>query len=111
MQYTERGGIVNALASGREAVSALTSLLLQREKTKRLLIGAACVFFIVAALVVVFAPPEKQALAYALGAALVVVALGAIGASQFKFKLPGVVVETGGADGEVKHTPSDQVQR
>jgi drug/metabolite transporter (DMT)-like permease len=97
---------VNGLARGREAVSALTSLLLQREKTKRLLIGAACVFFIVAALVVVFAPPEKQGLAYALGAALVVVALGAIGASQFKFKLPGVVVETGGADGEVKHIPA-----
>ena len=81
-------------ASGREAVETLGQVVSEREKTKRLLIGASCLFFIIAALVVVFAPTDKQNLAYALGAALVVMALGAIGASRFKLKLPGVSVET-----------------
>jgi|GEM_PF-4368022 len=45
-------------------------------------------------LVVVFAPADKQNLSYALGAALVVMALGTIGVSQFAIKLPGVSVET-----------------
>jgi hypothetical protein len=61
----------------------------EREKTKRLLIGAACLFFVVAALVVVFAPTGKENLAYILGAALVIMALGAIGAAHFRFKLLG----------------------
>ncbi len=84
----------NAGAAGSEAIKQLAQVATAREKTKRLLIGAACTLFCVSALVVVFAPPEKEGLAYVLGAALLVVALGAIGASQFKFKIPGVSVET-----------------
>jgi len=86
-------GGFNGKATG-SAVDLFAKVLLQREQTKRLLIGAACLFFIVASLVVVFAPAAKQGLAYVLGAALVVMALGAIGAAQFKLKLPGVSVET-----------------
>ncbi|CAN7772858.1 hypothetical protein LJR175_007606 [Variovorax sp. LjRoot175] len=81
-------------ASGQIAVEALATLLRDREKTKRLLIVAACVLFALAALIMMFAPPGRETLSYALGGALLVFALGAIGAAQFKFKLPGVTVET-----------------
>jgi len=86
-------GGFNGKATG-SAVDIFAKVLLQREQTKRLLIGAACLFFIVASLVVVFAPAAKQGLAYVLGAALVVMALGAIGAAQFKLKVPGISIET-----------------
>ena len=51
-------------------------------------------FFVIAAIVIVFAPAGKEKLSYILGAALIVMALGAIGASQFRFKLPGIEVDT-----------------
>lgn len=92
------------------AVETLAEVLAQREKTKRLLIAAACIFFAIAAIVVVFAPPSKQGLAYALGAALVVMALGAIGASQFIFKMPGATIDTrtGGGGRRIRALPEDQ---
>ena len=76
-----------------DAVETLAQVLAEREKTKRLLIGAACLLFIIAALVAVFAPSGKEGLSYALSAVLVVIALGAIGAAQFKVRLPGINVE------------------
>src|SRR5215472_4608090 len=81
-------------ASGAEAVSQFPQYLAERERTKRLLIGAACLCFIAASIVTVFAPSEKQGVAYVMGAALLVFALGAIGATQFKVKVPGVSIET-----------------
>lgn len=80
-------------AAGPEAVARLAQIATEREKTRRILIVSAVGLFCVAALVVVFAPPGKEGLAYVLGAALLVIALGAIGASQFKFSVPGVTLE------------------
>jgi hypothetical protein len=93
MEIRERD--FEGLATGAEAVQGLGQLAKEREKTKRLLIGAACLLFTIAALVVVFAPTGRENLSYVLGAALLVVSLGAIGAAQFKFRVPGVLVETG----------------
>ena len=87
----------SAVAKGDHAVSQLASLAVEREKTRRLLIGAACVLFVVASLVMVFSPNGRESASYILGAVLIVMALGAIGASHFKFSLPGVEVE--GHDG------------
>jgi hypothetical protein len=87
----------SANAVGHRAVEALHSLSVEREKTKRLLIGAACLFFLIAAVVAVFAPPGKETLAYGLGAALVVMALGAIGMARFSARLPGVQIEASGS--------------
>lgn len=89
-----RDGDFQGGASGNLAVETLGQVLAEKEKTKRLLIGAACLFFIIAALVIVFAPIEKQNLAYLLGAALMIIALGAIGATRSKIELPGVTIET-----------------
>lgn len=89
-----RDGDFQGGASGNLAVETLGQVLAEKEKTKRLLIGAACLFFIIAALVIVFAPIEKQNLAYLLGAALMIIALGAVGATRSKIKLPGVTIET-----------------
>lgn len=68
----------------------------EKEKTGRPLIGAACPLFMVASLVVVSAPAEKEAMSLVLGAALIVIALGAIGAATFRIKAPGVEVRTNG---------------
>lgn len=75
-------------ASGETAVTELGALAREREKTKRVLIGAACLFVIVAALVSTFSPVEKEKVAYSIGIALVVMAIGAIGAAQFSLRLP-----------------------
>jgi len=76
-------------ASGKRAVEELGTIAREKEKTKRLLIGAACLFVIVASLVITFSPVEKEKQGYAIGAALIVMALGAIGATQFRVKGPG----------------------
>ena len=96
-----RDGDFDSGARGKEAVAELGSLLREREKTKRLLIGAACILFIVASLVVVFAPAGKETLSLVLGAALLVIALGAIGAATFRIKIPGIEVHTNHAVGSV----------
>jgi hypothetical protein len=88
------GARLQRIRSRSEAIKQLTVLTREGEKTKRLLIGAAFVLFIVAALVMVFLPSDKQNLSYALGATLLVMSLGAIGAAQFSFKLPGICVQT-----------------
>lgn len=84
----------SANASGIEAVEELGNIAKEREKTKRLLIGASCRFFAIGAIVFVFAPQGKETLGNIIGAALIIMALGAIGAAQFRFKLPGIEVDT-----------------
>ena len=100
-----RDGDFQGGASGNVAVETLGQVLAEREKTKRLLISAACLLFIVAALVIVFAPAEKQSLANVLGAALMILSLGAIGASRFIIKIPGITIET---NSNVQSTPINQ---
>ena len=90
-------------ASGRAAIEGLTQVLREQEKTRRLLIGAACLLFCVSALVMIFAPPGKQELAYALGAVLLVIALGAIGVAKFKLKAPGVEIDAARTMGEIQN--------
>ena len=85
-------------ASGVAAVEALTDVLREKEKTRRLLIGAACFFLCVAALIVMFSPAGKETMSYILGASLLIVALGAIGVAKFKISAPGIAVSgEGGA--------------
>jgi hypothetical protein len=58
-------GQVRGIATGNVAIGAMSDILKEREKTKRLLIGASCLLFIVSALVVVFAPPNRWKAKYA----------------------------------------------
>lgn len=74
-------------------INILSQVMIEREKTKKLLIGVSCVFLMIAALEV-FAPAEKQQLSYFLGAALPMMAPGAIDTTRFQIKVPGVTVET-----------------
>jgi len=80
--------------SRQQALNLAGVYLAERERTKRLLVGAACLFLIVAALLVVFAREEREILANVCGVALVVMALGAIGVSKFRLKLPGIELDT-----------------
>lgn len=91
-------------ASGA-GVTTLGQVMIEREKTKRLLIGASCVFLIIAALVLVFAPAEKQQLSYILGAALLLMAMGAIGATRFKITVPGISIDTQASTGQTTEKP------
>lgn len=90
-------GEFHAAAAGSSAVTALSHLTHEREKTRRLLIGAACIFLVVAAVVVLWVPAEKQKLAYLIGAALFIMAMGAIGAARFSIRIPGVHIQSNGA--------------
>lgn len=87
-----------AKAIGDNAVNNLTSFTIERmrerEKTKRLLIVIVFFLMVLAVLIIFFAPPEKETMAYIFGASLLVLALGAIGASKFIFKLLGISVDT-----------------
>lgn len=89
-----RDGDFSGGASGKEAVAELGQLLKEKEKTKRMLIGAACLLFMVASLVIVFAPAGRETMSSVLGVALIIMALGAIGAATFKIKAPGIEVQT-----------------
>lgn len=94
--------------SRQQALHLAGVYLAERERTKRLLVGAACFFVIVAAFLVVFAPEDRETLANVCGVALVVVALGAIGVSKFKLKLPGIQLDTGGSASEREAENSEQ---
>ena len=80
--------------SRQQALNLAGIYLAERERTKRLFVGAACLFLIVAALLVVFAPEQRNELANACGGVLVLLALSAIGVSKFKLKLPGIEIDT-----------------
>lgn len=105
-----RDGEFQGGASGA-GVTTLGQVMIEREKTKRLLIAASCVFLIVAALVVIFAPAEKQQLSYILGAALLLMAMGAIGATRFKITVPGVSIDTQAPSIPTAVNPTPEQQR
>lgn len=86
MEIKDKDFSLNAV--GSKAVDEAGKLAREREKTKRLLIGAACLFLIVAALIVIFAPAGKENIAYFIGAALLIMALGAIGVTRFDINIP-----------------------
>ncbi len=85
-------------ASGSNAVNNLkdlaTARLIEKEKTKRLLIIVDFMLVVLALLILILAPPEKETLGYIIGAALLILALGAIGARKFVFKMFGISVDT-----------------
>ena len=87
-----------ASASGQTAVDTLGELarerLRQRETTKRLLIGAVTLLFIFAGVIMLFAPEGRQQIGYIIGVVLVILALGAIGASKFVLQVPGIHLNT-----------------
>ena len=64
------------------------------EKTKRLLIIVEFLLVVFAASAMLFAPNEKEKVTYIIGAILLVLALGIIGASKFVIKFFGLTVET-----------------
>ena len=78
----------------QQALDHVSSRHREREKTKRLLIGAACFLFVVATFIIVFAPAGKEKYAYILGAVMIIISLGAIGAVKFHLKLPFVDIDT-----------------
>lgn len=68
----------------------------EKEKTKRLLIIVVFLLFIFSGLSFLFAPEGRELTANIIGAALLVLALGAIGVLKFALRLPGVEVKAEG---------------
>lgn len=85
-------------ASGDVAEKALSLVvrerIVQREQTKRLLIAVVAGLFVVAVVAILFAPQGKEIVGWILGSVLIVLALGAIGASRFLLKVPGAQLNT-----------------
>src|SRR5262245_51912213 len=77
----------------RQLLEYTTVRLRELEKTRRLLLGTTAVLVLLAATIAVFAPEGRERVGYAISAVLVVLAMGAVGAAQFKFKMPGVDLE------------------
>ena len=96
MQVNHEG--FSASVSGQEAVKALSDIMLTRikekEKTKRLLIVVTFILLVFAAFIPLFTPEGKEINSYVTSAALIIMALGAIGATRFSIKAPGVEVES-----------------
>jgi hypothetical protein len=83
------------IGDGARELSKLSELhIREREKTKRLLLVLVAVLIIFAVLVMLFSPPGQENVGYILGAAIMVLALGGIGVSQFVLKMPGISVDT-----------------
>jgi hypothetical protein len=86
-------------AVGRMAVEHLAEYVKVRvaehEKTKRLLIVVVAVLVVVSSFILVFAPAGKELPAAIIGTVLLVLALGAIGASRFILKTPFASIESG----------------
>jgi hypothetical protein len=88
MQVNENGGS----AVGQEAVDKLAQITIERERTRRLLIFAAVGCILAGTFAILVAPPEKEVASYIVGAVMCLLALGAIGASSFKLKAPGIEI-------------------
>ncbi len=78
-----------------DATEGLADLALQRmmarEKTKRLLIGSVTLLILASMVATLFAPAGRETTGYVIGATLLVLALGAVGSSNFILKVGGVV--------------------
>jgi len=98
IDYDVSGDVFSAEAKGMGGVSNLREIamerLRQKEKTKRTLIIGEFSLVAFAVSIMVFAPNEKERIGYIVGAILLVLALGAIGASRFVFKFFGISVDT-----------------
>ncbi len=64
----------------------------EREKTKRILIIAVTVLVIAFGIQMVFAPEGRETVAYIITPILLVLSLGAIGASRFVLKTPAAEI-------------------
>jgi hypothetical protein len=96
-------------AKSKDAMSEITNLaqthlilkkeeFIQREKTKRLLIISVFLLIISASLIFTLAPSERENIAYIIGSALIILALGVLGASRVVLKAPGLSVEADNGD-------------
>lgn len=91
-------GDFEGTASGQGAVNNLALLSIQRmqeqEKTKRILIISEVILVMFSIVIMLYGPAGKENISYIFGAILLVLALGAIGAQKFVFKLFGITVDT-----------------
>lgn len=83
-------------AVGHKSVRTANKLLSKRieeyERTRRMFALCGTLLAIAAVLVLAFAPPENELIAGIFGTVLLVMALGFVGVSVFKIKLPGIEV-------------------
>jgi len=79
-------------ATGEKAIEQLGRLAKEKEETRRILIMAACLFLCFGSGLIIVAPPEKEIASYIIGGAMWLLALGAVGASSFKVKAPGIEI-------------------
>lgn len=78
------------------------------EKTKRLLIIVVAILVVSSSVLFVFSPQDRNTVATIMGTILLVLALGAIGASKFILKTPFGKIETGTDSPEPKNVEGER---
>lgn len=79
-------------AKGVKAVEGVNRLMVEREKTRRLLIVSTVALTVIALLLVVFVPEERANVGYIVSGVLLILALGSIGVTVFGLKIPGAEI-------------------
>lgn len=87
--------IVEIANSQFPRLEALVAIRQEMERTRRLLIVVAGICLIAGATLIVLAPQGKEGVSYVVAAALVVLALGAIGVQEFRIKTIGIQIDSG----------------
>lgn len=93
-------------ANGYESEERLSDMYKEHQKTKRLFVGISLILVLVAVVSVIYAPDGREDVGYVIGAVLIIFALGAIGATKFNFKIPGVEMS---ADSKLGNSQLPQV--
>jgi hypothetical protein len=87
--------ILEVVHSQFPRLEALVAIQRELERTRRLLIVVAGFCILAGAALIVFAPQGKEGVSYVVGAALVVLSLGAIGVQEFRLKTVGLQIDAG----------------
>lgn len=79
-------------AKGEKAIDKIGELALEREKTRRMTLVVAAVLLMFGCSALLYCPNDKKMEGIIVGAVMIVLSLGAIGASAFRVKLPHVEI-------------------
>lgn len=94
-------------ARGKQAIETISKLALEKEKTKRMILIVAAVLLIFGGSALLFSPNEKKTEGIIVGTVMIILALGSIGASTFRVKLPNIEIESKGHS-SYPYNPVDQ---
>ena len=82
--------------------------MLFRSKTKRMVLVIASVLLIFGCSALLYCPKDKKTEGIIIGAVMIVLALGAVGSTAFRIKLPTVEIQSGNQSYSSTNPPSEE---